>query len=186
MRRQVLLSAVIILVCSYTASGLEIGLGWGVRADIFLGTVGSSLYFDATYGRASTGLTIYSDATSYAAWWDFSAFARFPFSLGPVALSPLVGAEYEINLIKTDLSGVDLRPTMTADQLSALDRLWLEAGVSVGFLAHMDGRTGIPWSAAIEVLGCYNVLAGANPSAVPFTLKVNLMYGFAIPGKKPS
>lgn len=163
-----------ILVCQ-AGSALDVEAGWGVRADIFQGTIGSSLYFDAAYGRLSTGLTIYRDDVSFASWWSGSGVVKLPFTLGPVTIFPEIGADYELLLTNTDLAGISIP--------GAANQLWLLAGAGAGIVIHADQRTGTPWRVSLDVL------AGWNPFAAPenaFTLKVDLLYGFVIPRKRPT
>ena len=174
------LVAFLILIACRAGFALDIGAGWGARADVFQGTVGSSLYFDAQYAALSTGLTIYSSDAAFTSWWNFSAVAKLPFTLGPVTLYPEIGAEYELLLTDTDFAGTNLVPALTADEREALNQLWLVAGAGVGVVIQQDLRTHTLWRVFLEVL------AGWNPFAAPesaFTLKVNLLYGFVIPRK---
>ncbi len=168
--------ALFFLLACQPGSALDVEAGWGVRADIFQGTIGSSLYIDAQYGRLATGLTIYRDNVSFASWWSASAVAKLPFTLGPVTIFPEIGADYELLLTNTDLAGTSIAATQT-------NQLWLLAGAGVGIVIHQDQRTGTPWRVSIHVLG------GWNPFALPedaLTLKVDILYGFVIPHKQPA
>jgi len=114
--------------------------------------LGVVAFFDATYAQASVGWQMVAgphlntsqtflgvtnttsvDLTAAVGYLSFALYGRYPFKLGSVTISPLLGVEYDLNLVDAD-SGVDLRAGMTSQQLADLDELWIKAGVSADFL----------------------------------------------------
>jgi hypothetical protein len=173
-----------LLACLSPLGGaaLDLGMGLGVRTDITLGKVGSSAWFDARYLRVSTGLTLKLDASSFKSWLNFGGLVKYPFTLGPLEIFPMLGAEYELNLSDTDSAGTDLRPGLTAGELAGLSTLCLEAGAGIGIRIHLDARTNTPWRVSLEALFGYNPsLSFDFQNGLSF--KVNLMYGFTFPKK---
>jgi hypothetical protein len=99
-------------------------------------------FFDATYvmfeigyalDRGSTEPTSASTGTAFAAVLtgvSFGASVKYPFELGPVAIFPILGVEYVLNLSYADDKGNDLKSTL-AGPSSALDELWLKGGIGM-------------------------------------------------------
>jgi hypothetical protein len=136
----------------YGASTLTVssasGSGTSIASGVPLGVVA---FFDATYAQASVGWqmvlgshlnstqtilgstnTTDTDLTMTIGNLTLALYGRYPFTLGSITISPLLGVEYDINLIET-VSGIDQRAGMTGDQLANLNELWIKAGVSADF-----------------------------------------------------
>jgi hypothetical protein len=113
--------------------------------------LGVAAFFDATYAQASVGwqmvagshlnttLTVLgsttttdTDLTTTIGNLILALYGRYPFKLGSLTISPMLGVECDINLIDT-VSGVDQRAGMTNDQLANLNAFWIKAGVSADF-----------------------------------------------------
>jgi hypothetical protein len=112
---------------------------------------GFSAYFDATYGEAAIGFRA-NGSTHYILKWTAGAFSydntdsniednhqsgflsftllgRYPFTLGPVILFPLLGIEYDLNLYSKDENGADLKVSMTDQQKADHNQFWFKFGV---------------------------------------------------------
>jgi hypothetical protein len=155
MRRQLLL-ALGMLLCAAGAFGLGFAYGGGGSFTIspvtFEGTYSSTTskvtsqvsvsarqFLDATYflveigyalNRGSTEPTAVATSTAFAAVLtgvSFGAAVKYPFELGPVALFPIVGVEYVLNLSYTDDKGNNLKSSLSGPR-TALNELWLKAG----------------------------------------------------------
>jgi hypothetical protein len=99
-------------------------------------------FLDATYvqldigyalNRGSTEPTAASTTTGFAALLtglSFGVSLKYPFVIGPVAIFPIIGAEYIINLAYSDDKSDDLKAGL-AGPGSALDELWVKAGIGV-------------------------------------------------------
>lgn len=99
-------------------------------------------FFDATYvmvqvgyvlNRGSTEPTAASTTTAFAAvltGLSLGVSAKLPIRIGPVAVFPIVGAEYVLNLSYTDDKGDDLKASLSGPA-AALNELWLKGGVGV-------------------------------------------------------
>lgn len=99
-------------------------------------------FFDATYvvlqlgyflNRGSTEPTATSTTTAFAAvltGLSLGLSAKYPFLLGPVAVFPIVGVQYVLNLSYTDDKGDDLKATLSAPA-SSLNELWVKGGIGV-------------------------------------------------------
>ncbi len=99
-------------------------------------------FFDATYvvfqiglalNRGSTEPTGASTTNAFAAvltGLSLAAFAKYPFTIGPVAIFPLVGVEYVRNLSFADNKGDNLKAGLSGPA-SSLNELWLKGGIGV-------------------------------------------------------
>jgi hypothetical protein len=105
-------------------------------------SVSSIQFFDATYvqlhigyslNRGSTEPTAASTSTGFAALLaavSFGAAVKYPIVIGPVAVFPIAGVEYRLNLSYTDDKGNDLKAGLSGPR-SALNELWLKGGVGM-------------------------------------------------------
>jgi len=99
-------------------------------------------FFDATYvvfqlglflNRASTEPTAASTTNAFAAvltGLSLGISAKLPFTIGPVAVFPIVGVEYVLNLTFADDKGNDLKAGLSAPA-SSLNELWVKGGIGV-------------------------------------------------------
>jgi hypothetical protein len=181
-RRIGLLIGLMVCLFPHGSGALDLGMGLGIRTDITRGMMGSSVWFDATYLRVATGLTMKPDASSFKSWLNVGGFVKYPFTIGPLVLFPILGVEYELNLADADSTGTDLRPGLTAEDLAGLNMLSLEAGAGVGIRVHMDERTNTPWRLSLEAVFAYNPFMGFDFST-GLSFKANLLYGFSFPKK---
>ena len=129
-----------------SASGFS---GTFVASGVPLGVVA---FFDATYAQASVGWqmvagphltttqtllgatsTTNTDLTVTVGNLSLALYGRYPIKLGSATISPMLGVEYDLNLVDAD-SGVDLRAGMSSQQLADLNAFWIKAGVSADFL----------------------------------------------------
>lgn len=136
--------------------------------------IDASVFFDANYLQASVGYR-FSGSVTWAGsgttatyqenlgYLSFAAFAKFPFHLGPIVLFPLLGAEYDLNVVRGTPDyfeqGVVANPT-SADY----NELWLAGGV--GGDLHITPRFFI----RTEVLFNYKLL-NSDENAVVSALK---------------
>ncbi|HET6451071.1 MAG TPA: hypothetical protein VFI08_07150 [Spirochaetia bacterium] len=152
-------------------------------------------FLDFTYGmveigyalnRGSTEPTAAATSTAFAAVLtgvSFTAALKYPFELGPVALFPMVGAEYVLNLGYTDDKGNNLKSTL-AGPASALNELWLKGGlgldvylgpifvrpiVEAGFKPLVSGRSS-SWTST-QATGTTTITLGT------FTVDIELLVG---------
>lgn len=102
-------------------------------------------FIDATYLEASVGYgmanggslktettgfpTTTTATTNKQDWLAIGAFFKYPFDVGGIAIFPIAGIEYDMNLSLKDSSGNDLKASMTADQKADLNRFWIKAGI---------------------------------------------------------
>lgn len=118
---------------------------------------GIAAFFDATYGVASVGLrtngnthlkvtntgvpvfgtTITeSDDGNRSGFLSLSLLGRYPFTVGPVSLFPLLGIEYDQNLYYRDEDGNDLKASLTAQEVADLNQFWFKAGAGADFVVY--------------------------------------------------
>jgi hypothetical protein len=123
--------------------------GWDSYTDLWTTTpFGFSTYFDATYGVAAIGfrangntkyewtritgpITIndFSEDGNRSGFLSLSLLGRYPFTLGPVTLFPLLGIEYDLNLYYKDENGANLKAGFDAQQKADLNQFWFKFGV---------------------------------------------------------
>jgi hypothetical protein len=111
---------------------------------------GASLYADLGYVVVSVGYaqlvlgndlmtqtvtgtttTLLSASLGTAGYVVLALMGKYPFALGMMTLSPLVGFELDINVLLLDASGADLRAAMSAAQQSGQSQFWLKTGASL-------------------------------------------------------
>lgn len=135
---------------SYVQASL--GFGWSSRSVALkvvddLGLMGGGV--DASYGDYY--------AETYIA---FGLLAKYPFDLGGFYVFPAIGVEYDLNLSYTDAAGGDLKASMSGDQKSNLNMLWLKAGCGLD----------IPIAGKLylrpEVLACYKLRSKLERDAI--------------------
>jgi len=102
----------------------------------------SMQFLDATYvvfqlglalNRGSTEPTAASTTNAFAAvltGLSLGVSAKYPFTIGPVAVFPIVGIEYVLNLTFADDKGDDLKAGLSGPA-SSLNELWVKGGVGV-------------------------------------------------------
>ena len=66
-------------------------------------------------------------------------YAKYPFTVGPILLFPILGMEIDTNVLYLDAGGNDVRATLTTEQLSSENQAWVKAA---------SGRTGHSLGAA--------------------------------------
>jgi hypothetical protein len=99
-------------------------------------------FFDATYvvfqlglvlNRGSTEPTAASTTNAFAAvltGLSLGVSAKYPFTIGPVAVFPIVGVEYVLNLTFADDKGNDLKAGLSG-AASSVNELWVKGGIGV-------------------------------------------------------
>jgi hypothetical protein len=152
-------------------------------------------FFDATWFELHVGYTLVRGSTEPAAvstttgfaaivqGLTFGASVKYPFDLGPVAIFPIVGIDYTLNLGYSDDKGDDLKGGIAGPQ-SALDELWVRAGLGVdvnfgrlflrpvlsaGFMPLNLG--GVPTVTSTHPTGSITLDRGA------FSVDLNLLFG---------
>jgi hypothetical protein len=109
--------------------------------------LGFSAWFDANYGMAAIGFrangnthntlttdglggpdSTETDDDASSGFLTFMVLGRYPFSLGPVTLFPLLGIEYDQNLYWKDVDGTDLKASLTDEEKGYLNQFWFKAG----------------------------------------------------------
>ena len=105
-------------------------------------TLTTMQFIDATYVEFHVGYTLMRGSTEPAAASTTTAFAalltglsfggavKYPFVFGPVAIFPLIGFDYLMNLTYSDDKSDDLKDGL-AGRRSALNELWVRGGVGV-------------------------------------------------------
>jgi hypothetical protein len=90
----------------------------------------------------TTTVLVDSDEVGSRGYVCFSALGRYPFTRGPVALFPILGFEYDLNVVAVDPGGNDLRSSMTEQQKVNENQFWIRGGVGaeIGFLDRMVFR----------------------------------------------
>ena len=78
-------------------------------------------------GTTTTAIDGDTGTKGYAA---FSAYLKYPFTVGPYQLLPLLGFEYDVNLLDLDSNGHDLRGSMSSQALDNENQFWVKAGMA--------------------------------------------------------
>jgi small nuclear ribonucleoprotein (snRNP)-like protein len=91
---------------------------------MFIDTIGSVT--STVNGSTSEGKAGYSYS-----YMTLAAYLKYPFSVGPVKLFPLLGIDYRLNLVYTDDDHNDLKSTLTSQQQADLNEIWIEAGAGI-------------------------------------------------------
>jgi small nuclear ribonucleoprotein (snRNP)-like protein len=91
---------------------------------MYIDTIGSVT--SKVNGSTSEGKAGYS--YSYV---TLAAYLKYPFSVGPVKLFPLLGIDYRLNLRYTDDDHNDLKSALTSQQQADLNEIWIEAGAGI-------------------------------------------------------
>ena len=97
---------------------IQISVGY-----MFIDTIGSVT--STVNGATSEGAAGY--AYSYV---TLAAYLKYPFSVGPVKLFPLLGIDYRQNLTYTDGKN-DLKSALSSQQQADLNEIWIEAGAGI-------------------------------------------------------
>jgi hypothetical protein len=78
-------------------------------------------------GTTTTAIDGDTGTKGYAA---FSAYLKYPFTVGPYELLPLLGFEYDVNAMDIDANGNDLRGSMSSQALDSENQFWVKAGIA--------------------------------------------------------
>jgi hypothetical protein len=152
-------------------------------------------FFDATYFELHVGYTLVRGSTEPAAvstttgfaalltGLSFGASVKYPIVFGPIAIFPIVGIDYVLNLGYSDDKGDDLKSGLSSSP-SALDELWVKGGLGVdvnlgplflrpvlfvGFMPLNLG--GVPTLTSTHPTGIITLDRGA------FSVDLNLLFG---------
>jgi hypothetical protein len=102
------------------AQYVQIGVGYRL-------SVGGHQWESVTYsGTTTTAVDADTGTKGYAA---FTAYLKYPFTVGQYLLLPLLGFEYDVNALDLDSSGNDLRGSMSSQQLANENQFWVKAGI---------------------------------------------------------
>lgn len=111
---------------------------------------GIDAFVDATYAQLAVGYrmmnvgSITSSGTGVTtsttnnnenfSYITFQGLAKYPFHFGKISVFPLAGILYALNLTATDsVTGTDLKASLTSQQKSDLNEVWLQGGVGADF-----------------------------------------------------
>jgi hypothetical protein len=134
--------------------------------------------------RGSTEPTAASTTNAFAAvltGLSLGVYAKYPFTLGPVAIFPIVGVEYVLNLTWMDDKGYDLRAGLSTPA-SSLNELWLKGGVGVDvFLGDLFVRPQV--MGGLKPLGAASVSASHPTGSLAlafssYTIDVVVLFGY--------
>lgn len=114
-----------------------------------------AVYFDATYGALTLGFrtngsthqkttVIWGSNTNISEGDDenrsgfltFSLLGRYPFTLGPITLFPLLGIEYDLNLYYRNTDGTNWKESMSDEQKADLNQFWFKGGVGADIVLY--------------------------------------------------
>ena len=73
--------------------------------------------------------TTQSDTSATLRYVSFAGYLKYPFRIGPVALFPLLGIEYDLTVDGTNAAGQSLTSTQKAD----FNEFWLKGGLGADF-----------------------------------------------------
>jgi hypothetical protein len=137
-----------------------------------------------TIVNGSSTTTSLTGSMSYVA---FAAYVKYPIMLGTVAFFPLAGVEYKLNLTYKDSNGNNLKSSLTSQQQSDLNELWIEGGVGADFsLGQFYVRPEVvvgfkPLSKTDNnVVTTFQGAGYTSTSFTYFTINLNLLAGFKI------
>lgn len=78
---------------------------------------------------SGTTTTLTDQGLGTKGYLSLSVYGKYPFSVGPFLLYPLLGLEQDTLLLYLDANGNDVRGTLSLDQLANENQLWVKAGV---------------------------------------------------------
>ncbi len=157
-------------------------------------SVNAKQFFDATYVQLAIGYGFTRGSTEPAAststenfatfvtQLSFSALLKFPFVIGPVAIFPLAGVEYKLNLTWSDDKDNNLKKGLNGPK-SDLDELWLKGGVGIdimfgSFFIRPEILVGFtPFSPGGTTLLSDHATGTISMARASFTLDVDLFFG---------
>ncbi len=88
-------------------------------------------------GAQGAFLTIFvygDEPVPVAESWSYlplSAYLKYPFDLGVVAIIPFFGVEYDVNLAWVDANGNDLKASLSDRERADMDEVWIKGGLGV-------------------------------------------------------
>jgi hypothetical protein len=113
----------------------HVPLGASVYADFdyFILSVGyTQLILSHEVQTVSGSTTPLVDAdTGTGGYVSVALMGKYSFSLGALTLSPLLGLGFDINVLLLDTAGNDLRLSMSDQQKSELEQLWVRTGAAL-------------------------------------------------------
>jgi hypothetical protein len=118
---------------SYGGTSSSVTSGVSVTSMQFLDANYVEISIGYSVNRGSTEPTAASTTTGFAVVLtgvSFGAAVKYPIVIGPVAIFPIIGAEYRLNLTWTDDKSDDLKAGLGGSS-SALDELWVKGGLGV-------------------------------------------------------
>jgi hypothetical protein len=99
-------------------------LGAGCR----LAVLGHQNQTQTTSGTIST---VVDQGMGTKGYLSLSVYAKYPFNVGPLVLFPLLGVEQDTLLLYVDANGNDVRKTLTVQQQSNEDQVWIKGGMGM-------------------------------------------------------
>ncbi len=143
---------------------------------------GSTNYYDSVGGVNTVAATLGLNLNT--TYLSFSAFAKYPFKVGRLTLFPLLGAEYDLNLVYTDASGTSLISSLASP--SDANQLWIKAGGGIdipfsGFYLRPEALLGYKLLNQTErnTITSAKAAGAAGASVVDLELEFALAAGFA-------
>ena len=162
-------------------------------------------FFDATYFQGSGGYLMLTNSyekmtvtvsgspstlidqpiVGSKSFLCFAAYAKYPFALGPLTLFPILGIEFDLNIIAIDANGNDLRASMTDQQKSDANKFWLKGGfgADISFSSKAYIRPALIVGYKLPNVSENNALisaqqAGFDVLLAPLTFDLNLLIGY--------
>ncbi len=163
---------------------------------------GGAVLFDANYVQVSLGYLydlggyyyqVYSGSgrravspiTDVRTYLTCAALLKFPIVIGPVAIFPLLGAEYRFNLVFTDSSGNNLKPLITSQERADLNELWFLGGlgldINIGrFFIRPEALAGLklPSSTDNDICDYLEASGATDVSLTCWSIVVGLYFGY--------
>jgi hypothetical protein len=84
-----------------------------------------------TQTTSGTTTTLVDEGTGTGGYLGLTLLGKYPFVLGSLTFSPLLGFGVDINVLLLDVAGNDLRAAMTDEQKSEQNQFWLKAGAAL-------------------------------------------------------
>jgi hypothetical protein len=116
---------------------------------------GVTAFFDATYALVEFGFrangdphrtittidgatvnTTETDIDQRSGFLTFTLLGRFPFTLGPISLFPLLGIEYDLNLYLKAADGTDLKAALPEEERPWLNQFWFKGGAGADIIVY--------------------------------------------------